>query len=265
MSIKPKRLENVLAKDSHTCLSPYVTAGFPSLDSTVNVLHELVKAGADIIELGMPFSEPMAEGVVIQRAMEVALDNGVTTEKVLEMVSRFRQDNQQTPIILMGYMNPIETMGYDTFAKKAIEAGVDGTIIVDLPPEESDEVLPIWQQHGLDMIYLCSSTTSNERMLWLKENAGSYVYYVSLKGVTGSNELNVEAVKADYEERSAVIERPLFVGFGIKTPEQAQKIGEFADGVVVGAAFINKLTEDKTFESAYRLIADMRQSIDNSV
>lgn len=264
-----KTLANLKANNKKM-LSPYITAGDPHPEVTVALMHELVKAGADILELGIPFSDPMAEGPVIQRAMERALAYSVSTVDVLEMVRLFRQQDNETPIIIMGYLNPIEQYGYVRFAKDAVSAGVDGTILVDLPPEESEEVAKIWDEQNLYSIYLCSPTTSMQRMGLINHYAKGYLYYVSLKGVTGSDSLNTELVKAQYLERKAQTQLPLVVGFGIKTPEMAASIAGFADGVIVGAALISLIEEayatqkNNFMNSGVRLINDMRQAIDKN-
>lgn len=240
------RIDNTLAHlhESHTkMLSPYITAGDPHPEQTVAIMHELVKAGVNIIELGIPFSDPMAEGPVIQHAMERALAHKITTADVLHMVKAFREQDTLTPIVLMGYVNPIEQYGYERFAQDAVASGVDGTILVDLPPEESTEVAAIWKKHGLYSIYLCSPTTSVARMALINQMAQGYLYYVSLKGVTGSNTLDVQALKGQYQDRKSQTKLPLMVGFGIKNAEMAAQVAQFADGVIVGAALITELND----------------------
>jgi tryptophan synthase alpha chain len=251
------RIDKVLAKiqaSGKKMLSPYITAGDPYPEVTVQLMHELVKAGADVLELGIPFSDPMAEGIVIQQAMERALAHQVHTKDVLAMVREFRQQDKETPIVIMGYLNPIEQYGYELFAQHAIDAGVDGTILVDLPPEESADINSIWQKHGLYSIFLCSPTTTDERMALIQEHAQGYLYYVSLKGVTGSSTLDASSLKAQYQQRKAQVNLPLMVGFGIKTPEMAAEVASFADGVIVGAALINQILE------AYQAKHDMLQA-----
>jgi tryptophan synthase alpha chain len=248
-------------------LSPYITAGDPDLETTLALMHELVKSGADIIELGIPFSDPMAEGPVIQAAMERALLNDVSIDDVFKLVQDFRKENDTTPIILMGYLNPIEFYGYQSFAQKAKAAGIDGTIIVDLPPEESDDVIPFWQDNGLHMIYLCSPTTTDKRMQKINQYGSGYLYYVSLKGVTGASSIECDQVEKLYMQRKQQVALPLLVGFGIKTPELAANIAHFADGVVVGAALINKMVEhldnpQQIVAKAPELIAAMRAKMD---
>lgn len=257
-----------LIQANKTMLSPYITAGDPHPDVTVDIMHQLVASGADVIELGIPFSDPMAEGPVIQSAMERALSHNVCCEDVLNMVKEFRMKDDVTPIVLMGYLNPIEQYGYEKFAKNAKHAGVDGTILVDLPPEESQEVTVIWKQQELHLIFLCSPTTTENRMKAINDVASGYLYYVSLKGVTGANSLNLDAVKDQYQHRKAQTHLPLMVGFGIKTPEMASKVAEFADGVIVGAALIEALQENQNIHKIQHkegipLIRDMRSAIDN--
>ncbi|MDI1353160.1 MAG: tryptophan synthase subunit alpha [bacterium] len=248
-------------------LSPYITAGDPHPDITVNLMHHLVKGGADILELGIPFSDPMAEGPVIQHAMERALTYSITTHDVLNMVKVFRKVDKDTPIVIMGYLNPLEQYGYELFAQDAVNAGVDGTIIVDLPPEESVEVAALWEQHGLYSIYLCSPTTTDTRMTLINQFAQGYLYYVSLKGVTGSTGLDTIALKSQYELRKAQTTLPLMVGFGIKTAEMAAEDADFADGVIVGAALVTAIHEayqhhNNTMQAGELLINTMRQAID---
>jgi tryptophan synthase alpha chain len=265
------RIDNTLAHlkaQGKKMLSPYITAGDPEPKLTVPLMHELVRAGADILELGIPFSDPMAEGPVIQAAMERALAQKVHCSTVLNMVKEFRMQDQKTPIVLMGYLNPIEQMGYEHFAQQATKAGVDGTILVDLPPEESEEVIKIWNKYGLYSIFLCSPTTSEERMALVNQFARGYLYYVSLKGVTGSDALDSSSLKTKYQQRKAQTKLPLMVGFGIKTAEMADTIARFADGVIVGAALITQIQEAHTaqndmLQAASDLIYSMRHAMDN--
>ncbi|MCL5272144.1 MAG: tryptophan synthase subunit alpha [Gammaproteobacteria bacterium] len=263
-----KTLANLKAQGKKM-LSPYITAGDPHPDITVELMHELVKAGADILEIGIPFSDPMAEGSVIQHAMERALAQSVNTRNTLAMISEFREQDKNTPVIIMGYLNPVEQYGYDLFAKDAVEAGVDGTILVDLPPEEGDGVAQTWQKHGLYSIYLCSPTTSDERMVLINQYAKGYLYYVSLKGVTGSDALDIPSLKSQYQQRKSQTHLPLMVGFGIKTPEMAAEVSGFADGVIVGAALITQVLEAyeakrNAAHAGAALINSMRQAIDNN-
>lgn len=264
------RIDKTLAKlreDGKKMLSPYLTAGDPEPGMTVNLMHGLVEAGANVLELGIPFSDPMAEGPVIQEAMERALVHHVKPEDVFFMVEKFREKDKDTPVILMGYTNPIEQYGHEKFAKRAKHVGVDGVIIVDLPPEESDDIAPFWQAAGVHIIYLCSPTTSDARMELIKKSAGGYLYYVSLKGVTGSSALDLSSVEVQYQRRKKQTSLPLMVGFGIKTPEMAAGVAAFADGVIVGAALISQIQEayiNKTdaIKAGATFIKNMRTAMD---
>lgn len=249
-------------------LSPYITAGDPHPELTVPLMHALVEGGADILELGIPFTDPMAEGPVIAKAMERALGHRVRTQDVLEMVKEFRKHDKDTPVIVMGYLNPIEQYGYESFAKMAKECGVDGTILVDCPPEESKELNALWSQYGLYSIYLCSPTTSDGRMNLINQHAQGYLYYVSLKGVTGSDALDTSALKAQYATRKSQTSLPLMVGFGIKNAEMAATVSSFADGVIVGAALITQILEayqaDKNpMQAAASMMQTMRNAMTN--
>ncbi|KTC97548.1 tryptophan synthase subunit alpha [Legionella erythra] len=256
-----------LQRSNKKVLSPYITAGDLQPEKTVALMHALVKAGADILEVGIPFSDPMAEGPVIQAAMERSLHNGTTLKTVLQYVTAFRQQDTVTPIILMGYVNPVEMYGYERFAREAKAAGVDGTILVDLPPEESVDVAKIWRETGLYMIYLCSPTTSDERMERINQFAQGYLYYVSLKGVTGASSFALDEVKKHYQHRQSQTRLPLMVGFGIKTADMAAQVAGFADGVIVGAALVERLFDSYNRQDDYilqgvTLIEDMRRAID---
>ena len=265
------RIDQTLAQlkeSGKKMLSPYLTAGDPEPGMTVNLMHALVEAGANIVELGIPFSDPMAEGPVIQAAMERALIHGISCDDVLEMVRTFRQTDPSTPVVLMGYLNPIEQYGYDSFAKKARLVGVDAVIIVDLPPEESHALALSFRETGLYTIYLCSPTTAASRMDLLKDYAQGYLYYVSLKGVTGSDAFDVSTVKTQYLHRKTQTDLPLMVGFGIKTPEMAAQIASFADGVIVGAALIHEIHEAyinkrDSIKAGATLILNMRLAMDS--
>lgn len=257
-----------LKKENRKLLSPYITAGDPNLPTTLSLMHSLVAGGANILEIGIPFSDPMAEGPVIQAAMERALENKVSCVDVLKLISDFRRSDQTTPIVLMGYLNPIEYYGYEQFAQDAVSAGVDGTIIVDLPPEESEAIATIWHAHAIYPIYLCSPTTSDARMQLINQFAKGYLYFVSLKGVTGSSAFDLEQVKTVYLERKAQSPLPIMVGFGIKTPEMAASVTAFSDGVIVGAALIQAIEEANlagkdVCEKASSLIHNMRIAVDN--
>lgn len=264
------RIEKTLVKArerNKKILSPYLTAGDPEPGMTVEMMHALVNAGADILEIGIPFSDPMAEGPVIQAAMERALQHHMDCDQVLNMVQIFRKKDQDTPVVLMGYLNPVEQYGYPQFAKKAAMVGVDGMIIVDLPPEESNEFVSCWHAEGLHNIFLCSPTTTDARMTLLKKYARGYLYYVSLKGVTGSNTFDLHDVTKQYERRKTQSDLPIMVGFGIKTPEMAAQVAAFADGVIVGAALITTIYQayidkEDCITAGAQLIQSMRMAID---
>ncbi len=232
-----------LKSQNKKALIPYITAGDPLADGTVAIMHSLVKAGASILELGVPFSDPAAEGPVIQAAHERALANGVTLKKVLADVATFRQQDQDTPIVLMGYLNPIEHMGYAAFAKAAAQAGVDGCIIVDLPYEESRDLCDELRTNAIDLIFLIAPTSSDERIKHMCEAASGFLYYVSFKGVTGAGRLDVSAAKQRVEHLRELSGLPIAVGFGIRDPASAAAVAQFADAVVVGSALIAKLAE----------------------
>ncbi|MBA2656210.1 MAG: tryptophan synthase subunit alpha [Tatlockia sp.] len=261
-----RKLSDCLAANKKI-LSPYITAGDPYPELTVPLMHKLVVAGADILEIGIPFSDPMAEGPVIQEAMERSLLFNISCEDVFAMVNEFRKQDKDTPVILMGYLNPIEQYGYLKFSQRAKEVGVDGTIIVDLPPEESAIISPIWQAAELYSIYLCSPTTTDERMALINANAKGYLYFVSLKGVTGSSDFDCEKIKTLYQYRKTQTHLPLMVGFGIKTAQMAADVAQFADGVIVGAALVGRIFEANTakndpLEAGASLIKEMRLAMD---
>jgi tryptophan synthase alpha chain len=207
------------------------------------LMHALVEAGADVLELGIPFSDPMAEGPAIQRACERALAHHITLNNVLDMVREFRKSDTDTPVVLMGYLNPIEVMGYPVFAERAVAAGADGVITVDLPPEEANDYLAAFSKHGLDPVFLLAPTSTEGRISRVAEVAGGFVYYVSLKGVTGASNLDLDEVKAKLAEIRKHVSLPLGVGFGIKSPEIAAAVAELADAVVVGSALVNRIAD----------------------
>jgi len=295
------RLENCfesLRKSNKKALIPFVTAGDPNADFTLSCMHEMVDAGASIIELGVPFSDPMADGPVIQRASERALANGMSLKGVIGVVKAFRKTNQTTPVILMGYLNPIEFMGYESFAKSAAEAGVDGVLTVDIPPEESADLLTAYDKYDLAPIFLLSPTSNEKRIKNVSTVAKGYIYYVSIKGVTGAGNLElddiqrkIEAVAKGYiyyvsikgvtgagnlelddiqrkiEEIKQITSLPIAVGFGVKNAEIAANIAKLGDAVVVGSALINCITDNTNDEEQGQhaiasLLSDMRTAMD---
>jgi len=257
-----------LAKTGRKALIPFITAGDPNPDFTVPMLHALVNAGADIIELGVPFSDPMADGPVIQRASERALEHHMSLSKVFDLVREFRKTDQLTPVVLMGYLNPIEIMGYEVFANAAQGAEVDGVLTVDLPPEEAEECVALLKARDIAPIFLLAPNSSAERIKKMDAIGSGYLYYVSLKGVTGAGHLNIADVKSKLSEIRENTTLPVAVGFGVKDAETAQTISELADGVVVGSAFIRKIAEnlDDPENAKMEIIAltkSMRQAMDS--
>jgi tryptophan synthase alpha chain len=230
-----------LANAGRKALIPFITAGDPEPQVTVPLLHELVTAGADLLEIGVPFSDPMADGPVIQRASERALAHGVTLHGVLDMVQAFRATDADTPVILMGYLNPIEVFGYEAFAKAAAAAGVDGILTVDVPPEEATPLADALREAGLDPIFLLAPTSGPERIERICALASGFVYYVSFKGVTGSASLDLDAIAAKLEQIREVTRLPLGGGFGISDAERAAAVAQVADAVIVGSALVRQI------------------------
>lgn len=254
-----------LQAQGRKALIPFITAGDPDPALTVTLMHTLVEAGADIIELGVPFSDPMADGPTIQRASERALAKGVSLRQVLEMVAAFRADDAETPVVLMGYANPLEAMGIEAFAASAYDAGVDGVLIVDYPPEESSDYVDAMRRHALDPIFLLAPTSSEQRIADVGLHARGYVYYVSLKGVTGSAVLDVAAVAARIPEIRARTGVPVGVGFGIRDAATAAAIAGIADAVVVGSRIIEEIEQSEADQVCARvraLVAELRRGID---
>lgn len=259
---------NTLKEENKKALIPYVTAGDPNPDVTVPLLHALADAGADVIELGVPFSDPMADGPVIQQACERALEHKVRLYDVLNMVKAFREKNQTTPVVLMGYLNPIEIMGYEKFAKDASAAGVDGVLTVDMPPEEAGETLSIFADNSLDPIFLVSPESTVERFKIISEYSKGFIYYVSLKGVTGVKTIDTDAVAKKLEELRAYTDLPLGVGFGINNAETAQAVAKIADAVVIGSAIVrrveaNQNDTNKLLDEVSGFVKEIRQAIDS--
>ncbi|RMG29764.1 MAG: tryptophan synthase subunit alpha, partial [Gammaproteobacteria bacterium] len=231
-------------------------------EHTVPLLHALVEAGADLLELGVPFSDPMADGPVIQRACERALRHHTRLRDVLEMVRTFRERDMETPVILMGYLNPIEVMGYREFARAAREAGVDGALTVDLPPEESDDLVAALHDAGIDPIFLLAPTTTPERMDRIAQHGRGFLYYVSFKGVTGADRLDVSDVAKHLAEVRRHTDLPVGVGFGIRDPESAAAVAAVADAVVVGSALVRLIEAHQDDpETMRRLVAERLQAL----
>lgn len=265
-----------LQAQGRKALIPFVTAGFPFADITPELMHAMVAGGADVIELGVPFSDPSADGPVIQKAGDKALAAGVGLVQVLAMVREFRQQNTTTPVVLMGYANPVErynqmhksdgTEGASAFVQDAAAAGVDGVLIVDYPPEECEDFAAELKTHGLDLIFLLAPTSTDERMQQVARIASGYVYYVSLKGVTGSGALDTGAVEAMLPRIRQHVKVPVGVGFGIRDAITARAIGRVADAVVIGSRIIQLIDEqprDRVAATAEKFLRDIRTALDS--
>ncbi len=244
MKLNVNRLNARLAalkEKKRKALVTYIVNGDPAPQYTLPSMHALVTAGADIIELGIPFSDPMAEGPVIQKAHERALMHGTSLAGTMALVKQFRATDQETPVVLMGYANPVERMGYERFASQAAEAGVDGVIIVDLPPEEAVALNEQLKAAAIENIFLLAPTTTQDRIKQITSIAGGFLYYVSLKGVTGAGHLDVKSVETKLAEIGRFTGLPILVGFGIKDADSAKAVGALADGVVVGSVLVNAM------------------------
>jgi len=248
-------------------LIPYVTAGDPNPSVTVPLMHEMVKAGADVIELGVPFSDPMADGPVIQKASERALAHGTSLHDVMAMVKNFRQTDDKTPVVLMGYLNPIEVMGNKEFAQAASAAGVDGALTVDLPPEEATDFIAEIKAVDIDPIFLLAPTTTDERIQKICDVSSGFVYYVSIKGVTGAAATNSKEVEDKLAQIRRHTDLPLGVGFGIKDAQTAVAVGAQADAVIVGSALVNQAeanvnTPDAVAPAICEILSSIRAALD---
>ena len=267
MSNRIDRRFESLAEDGRSALIPFVTVGDPHPDWTVDILHALVEGGADLIELGVPFSDPTADGPVIQQANERAIAKGVSLCLVLDAVRRFREKDTATPIVLMGYLNPIERYGYDAFATDAAAAGVDGLLLVDCPPEELSILGDGLAPAGIYSICLVAPTTTEARMERIGKQARGYLYYVSFKGITGANRLDAGTLAGPLEQLRRHTSIPLAVGFGIKDAESAAAVAGVADGVVIGSALVTALAEAGSAADAWSrardFLAPIRAAMDN--
>lgn len=232
-----------LRSDKRTGLITFITAGDPSVADTPVLMHALVQGGADILELGVPFSDPMADGPVIQRASERALSSGVTLEDVFSCVRIFRESDIDTPVVLMGYLNPFEHLGARVFSERAASAGVDGVLIVDLPPEEAADFHAALNKANLDQIFLIAPNSQPERIRRICEFASGFVYFVGVKGVTGEKAIDVDAISGRISETCAITTLPVGIGFGIKTPESARNAAVLADAVIVGSAVVESIEQ----------------------
>ena len=255
-----------------TALIPYVMTGDPSPETTLPLMHAMVEAGADIIELGAPFSDPMADGPVIQAAAERSLAHDTSLHDVFSVVSEFRKKDDKTPIVMMGYLNPIEVMGYESFAQQASASGIDGVITVDMPPVEAGKYVPALKAQALDPIFLLAPTSTEERIKKLADVASGFVYYVSLKGVTGAATLDVSSVEEKVAQIRQYIDLPIGVGFGISDAPSAAKVADCSDAVVVGSVIVKKMTLNDGKTEAERsiiikeisdILSAMRSAMDN--
>lgn len=257
---------SALESDGRKALIPFITAGDPDLAVTVPLMHTLVEAGADIIELGVPFSDPMADGPTIQRASERALLNKVSLRQVIAAVAEFRIRNTTTPVVLMGYANPIEAMGVDTFAAMAAAAGADGVLVVDYPPEESREFAQVVRAAGLDVIFLLAPTSTEARIRAVGEIGSGYIYYVSLKGVTGAGHIDIAEVSKRIPLIRDIVGLPVGVGFGVRDGASAKALASVADAVVIGSRIIEEIENSKPDEILPRvktLLSGIRQAMDS--
>jgi tryptophan synthase alpha chain len=256
-----------LSAQSRTALVPFITTGDPHPDWTVHIMHRLVEAGADVLELGIPFSDPMADGPVIQVASERAIKKGVTLASVLSTVAKFRETDNITPVVLMGYMNPIERFGHEAFSQQAAHCGVDGVLLVDCPPEEMSGLTRSMEENGVLPIRLLAPTTTPERVELIARNAKGYLYYVSFKGITGADRLDHAGIASPLEEIRRHTNLPVAVGFGIKDAKSASAVAKFADAVVIGSALVQTLSdaagEEQAGQLAFDFLAPVRQAMDN--
>lgn len=254
-----------LKAQNRKALIPFITAGDPTPAMTVPIMNALVSAGADILELGVPFSDPMADGPTIQRSSERALKHGVSLKDVLSFVSDFRRSNSATPVVLMGYANPIEAMGYEAFAASAHQAGLDGVLVVDYPPEESEPLVELLKQRGIDSIFLLSPTSENRRIAQVGKTASGYIYYVSLKGVTGAANIDLQEVGAKLPQIRAHIKLPIGVGFGIRDAQTAKAVASVSDAVVIGSRLVQEIessSPDRIIGNLTNLLGGIRRAMD---
>jgi tryptophan synthase alpha chain len=254
-----------LARDKRKALIPYITAGDPHPSLTVPLMRGLVEAGANILELGVPFSDPMADGPVIQRAGERALKHGVGLADVLRLVSEFRKIDSATPIVLMGYANPIEAMGLEKFVSAAKSAGVDGAIVVDYPPEECEDFSALMKNSALDPVFLLAPTSTDKRIAEVARIGSGYLYYVSLRGITGAAKIDLGAVGARIPKIRAATKLPIGVGFGIRDADSARRVAQTADAVVIGSRIIQEIEAGSSDQAVARVKAflkPIRQALD---
>ena len=254
-----------LAKQKRKALIPFITAGDPAPAQTVPLMHALAAAGADVIELGVPFSDPMADGPTIQRASERALKHGTSLKNVLEFVAAFRKTDDEMPVVLMGYANPIEAMGYEKFADGARASGVDGVLVVDYPPQEAARFAQLLAERAVDAIFLLSPTSTDKRIEEVSRYARGYVYYVSLRGLTGAANLDIADVAKKLPAIRTHIKLPIGVGFGIRDAATARAVGEVADAVVIGSRLVQEIESsppERILDNISKLVKDIRSALD---
>jgi len=254
------RIACAFAKPNHIALIPYITVGYPSIEATLEIVHLLAMSGCDIVELGIPFSDPLADGATIQQASYQALRQGVTPELCLEVAQVLRQ-RVGTPLVFMTYYNPVLKFGLEEFCSKCAEVGVDGLIIPDLPPEEGGDLERSAQQHEIDIIYLATPASTEERIDLVASRSSGFIYLVSLTGVTGTRDVLPDELESFVNRVRTRTRKPLCVGFGVTTPEQVRRIAKVADGVIVGSRIIQLMEEDTTFSSLKAFTASLREAL----
>jgi len=254
------RIASVFARASHTALIPYITVGYPSVETTLKAVPLLANNGCDIIELGIPFSDPLTDGATIQRASYEALRQGITPKVCFEAAQELRRQ-VGIPLVFMTYYNPVLKFGLEQFCSKCAEVGIDGVIIPDLPPEEGQELEQSTRRHGLDIIYLLSPASTEERIKLVASRSSGFIYLVSLTGVTGTRDKLPEELEGFVARVKARTEKPLCVGFGVSTPEQARRVAKVADGVIVGSRIIQLLDEDKSLKNVCSFIKSLREAL----
>lgn len=254
-----------LKAENRKALNIFITAGYPDNAKSQEIFQSLPAAGADLIELGIPFTDPMADGPTIQQSSLQALQNGMSVKGTLDMLKKFRLQDDETPVVLMGYFNPIYKYGCDNFVRDASATGADGLIIVDLPPEEDEEVRIPAQKAGLDLIRLVTPTTIGKRLDTVLENAGGFLYYVSITGVTGTKSANMDQVRKHIEAIKQKTDLPVTVGFGIKTPDDAAKMAKIADGVVVGSTIVENIQQNQKDNDLAAIVTQQVQALKKAV
>jgi len=265
-----KQITNNANQKGRKLLIPYLVAGDPNKETTIDLMHALVSNGADIIELGIPFSDPSSDGEVIQSSIERSLRKGTSLNDTLDIVSKFRAQNEVTPIVLMGYLNPVEIMGIDNFVRRAQKEGVDGVLMVDMPPAEADVLNAKLKEVNIDSIFLVAPTTAQERVKSIIDMTSGYVYYVSLKGVTGASITDVDEVERNVSALRSSTDLPIVVGFGIKDGKSAREMARVSDGVIVGSALVNKIAgltsheeiSAEDIKNSTNIIKEIREELD---